>query len=126
MDLLLSFIRLGFFVCVYFGNEWVWRNVWHSVDRSQSHFFLAPLHAQFTGLSHMQISPSILGFGSPCSLLSDYSLPDYKLHSTFNVLLHEVVPASSAGRNPFLDSIFLLSMACVPSLPNVPWLISVP
>lgn len=76
--MLFSFMRLGFFVCVYLGNEWVWGNVCHSANSSQSCFSLLPAPPPFMH----SLLPSLICTlhlpcsGSPCSLLRDHFLPD--------------------------------------------------
>lgn len=115
LDLLLSFIMLAFFVCVCFGNGWVWGNVAFSEQVSISSF-PAPLHAQLIALSHMQLhlahSLWLMLFPTP----GLFSSCPCKLYPSFKILLHKAVPAPSAGRNPFL-TLHLLPLSHLVSLP---------
>lgn len=123
MALLLSFIRL---VCVF----WEWVGVGECVAFSRQVsilFFLAPVHIQLISLSLMHASPSMLCFGSLCSLLPDHFLPD-SVNSThpsrFSLMKLSLHP--QLGEIPSLTLHLPPFHGLCLFPPNIPWLVSVP
>ena len=114
-------------VCVYFGTGgcgrmcgilWTGLNfIFPCPPSCTTYCLLSHAHSSFHTLLWLTLFPAPELLAScPC-----------KHHLSFQVLLHEAVPARSAGRNPSLDSPSSSSLtACVPFLPSVPWPVSVP
>lgn len=118
LDLLLSFMMLGCFVCVFWESMGVGEHVafsgWVSISS-----FLAPLHAQLIASLICTLHLHALLWFTPFPAPGLLSSCPCKLHPPSKVFLHKAVPAPSAGSNPSLDSPSSFSLkACVPPLPR--------